>query len=162
MTNHIPPPELVEELRRITDAELSRPARFGYVGLLLTASTMTVIVTAVLITEPSLPLRTFIALGVLAVIGSSWVAFAAWLLARRRILLGRHRVVAARLAVAFSGVFCAGALVVAVSSNRSAIAAAVLGGLMLLISTALLIRATRAVDRLSQRRVELERQLGRQ
>ena len=161
MTNHIPPSALVHELRRITEAQLSRPARFGYVALLLAASTMTAVVTALLITEPSLPLRTSVALGVLAVIGSSWAGFSAWVLTRRRILLGRHRVVAGRLAVTFSSVFCAGALVVGyASSSRSAIAAAALGGLMLLISTALLIRARRDVGRLSQRRVELERQLA--
>jgi hypothetical protein len=162
MTNHTPPSALVQELRRITDAELSRPARFGYVGLLLAASTMSSIVTALLISEPSLPLRAAVALGVLAVIGLSWVGFSSWVLMRRRILLGRHRVVAGRLAVTFSGVFSAGALVVGyTSSNRSAIAAAAMGGLMLLISTALLIRATRNVHRLSQRRVELEQRLER-
>ena len=162
MTNHTPPSALVQELRRITDAELSHPARFGYVGLLLAASTMTAVITALLITEPSLPLRASVALGVLAVIGSSWVAFSCWVLTRRRILLGRHRVVAGRMAVTFSSVFCAGALIVGyASSNRSATAAAALGTLMLLISTTLLIRATRDVRRLSHRRLELERQLGR-
>ncbi len=63
---------------------------------------MTVVVSALLVTEPSLPLRASIALGVLAVIGASWVAFALWVLTHRRILLGRHRVVAGRMAVGFS------------------------------------------------------------
>jgi hypothetical protein len=162
MTNHTPPSALVEELRRITDAQLSRPARTGYVLLLLAASTMTAIVTALLLTEPSLPLRTSIALGVMVLIGVSWIGFAGWVLTRRRILLGRHRVVAGRLAVAFSSVFCAGALAVGyATSSRSAIAATALGALMLLIATAMLIRARRGVERLSKRRDELERQLGR-
>ena len=143
-------------------AELSRPARFGYVGLLLAAATMTAIVSALLFTEPSLPLRASIALGVLAVIGLSWIAFATWVLTRKRILFGRHRVVAGRLAVTFSSVFCVGALIVAyAASSRSAAAAAMLGALMLLIATATLIRAKRNVAQLSRRREELTRQLGR-
>ena len=47
------------------------------------------------------------------------------------------------------------------TSSRSAIAAAALGVLMLLIATAMLVRARRDVERLSKRREELERQLGR-
>ena len=162
MTNHTPPAGLIDDLRGLTHAELSRPARMGYVGLLLGASTMTAIVTALLLTEPSLPPRASIAFGVMAAMGLSWVGFAAWVLTRRRILLGRHRVVAGRMAVAFSGVFCIGALAVGyVTSSRSAIAAAALGVLMLLIATAILVRARRDVERLSKRREELERQLGR-
>ena len=162
MTDHTPPPALVDDLRRITASELSRPARIGYVSLALAASTMTVIVTALLLTEPSLPLRASIALGVLAVIGVSWVAFALWVLTRRRILLGRHRVVAGRMAVGFSAVLCIGALAVGyATSSRSAFAAAAMGVLMILIATVMLVRARRTVEQLSKRRDELERQLGR-
>ena len=161
MTNHLPPPALIEDLRRLTGAELSGPARMGYLGLLLAASMMTAIVIALLLTEPSLPPRTSIALGVMVAIGLSWMGFAAWVLTRRRILLGHHRVVAGRMAAAFSGVFCAGPLAVGyATSNRSAMAAAVLGGVMVLIAAAILIRASRDVERLSKRRDELERQLG--
>ena len=161
MTTHIPPPALIEDLRRLTEVELSRPARMGYLGLLLAASTMTAVVTALLLTEPSLPQRTSIALGVMVVIGLSWIGFAGWVLTRRRILLGHHRVVAGRLAVAFSSVFCIGSLAVGyATSNRSALAAAALGAVMVLIAAAILIRARRDVERLSTRRDELERQLG--
>ena len=160
MTHPTAPLELTEELRRLTASELSRAARMRYVGLLLAASTMTVIVTALLITEPSLPLRTSIALGVLAVIGLSWVAFAAWVLTRRRILLGRDRVVAGRLAVVFSAVFGVGATAVGyVTSSRTPFAAAAMGVGMLVIAVAMLVRARRNVERLSKRRAELERQL---
>ena len=162
MTNHVPPSPLLEDLRRITDAELSRSARIGYLGLLLAASAMTAIVTGLLLTEPSLPLRASIALGVMAVIGMTWTGFAGWVLTRRRILLGHHRVVAGRLAVTFSSMFCVGALAVGyATSSRSPIAAAGLGGVMLLIAAAILIRARRDVARLSKRREELESQLGR-
>jgi hypothetical protein len=161
MTTHVPPPALLEDIRRLTEVELSRPARLGYLALLLAATTMTVIVTALLLTEPALPLRASIGLGVIMVIGLSWIGFAAWVLTRRRIPLGRHRVVAGRLAVTFSSVFCAGSLAVGyATSNRSAIAAAGLGAVMVLIAAAILIRASRDVERLSKRRDELERQLG--
>ena len=162
MTDYTPPSPLVDDLRRLTASELSLPVRLGYVGLLLAAATMTVIVTALLITEPSLRPRTSIALGILAVMGLSWVSFAVWVLSQRRILLGRHRVVAGRLAVGFSAVFCIGAVVVGyATSSRSALAAAALGAVMIAIATAMLVRARRRVEQLSKRRDELERQLGR-
>ena len=161
MTHPTPPSELAADLRRLTAAELSRPARIGYVGLLLAASAMTVIVTALLITEPILPPRASIALGVLALMGLSWVVFAAWVLTRKRILLGRHRVVAGRMAVGFSAVFCIGALALGYAmSSRVAVAAGAMGVVMLAIALAMLKRARRSVKRLSQRRDELERQLG--
>jgi hypothetical protein len=153
---------LVDDLRRLTTSELSFRARMGHVALLLAASAMTAIVTALLITEPSLPLRASIALGVVAVIGASWMAFAMWVLLHTRVLLGRHRVVAARMALAFSSVFCLGAAAVGYATpSRSAFAAAAMGVLMIAIASGMLIRARRHVEQLSSRRDELERQLGR-
>ena len=162
MTNDTRQSALVEDLRRLTASELSLTTRRGYVGLLLAAATMTVIVTALLVTEPSLPLRASIALGVLAAIGLSWVSFAVWVLSNRRILFGRHRVVAGRMAVGFSVVFCVGALAVGyATSSRSAFAAAAMGALMIVIATGMLVQARRRVEQLSKRRDELEQQLGR-
>jgi hypothetical protein len=107
-------------------------------------------------------LRTSIALGILAAIGLSWVGFAVWVLSYRRILLGRDRLVAGRMAVGFSIVFCVGALAAGYAmSSRSAFAAAAMGALMLVIATGLLVQATRRVAELSKRRDELEQQLGR-
>jgi hypothetical protein len=153
---------LIDDLRRVTASELSLSARTGYLGLLLAAATMTVVVSALLVTEPALPLRASIALGVLAAIGLSWVGFAVWVLSNRRILFGRHRVVAGRMAVGFSVVFCVGALAVGyATSSRSAFVAAVMGALMIVIATTMSMRARRRVEQLSKRRDELERQLGR-
>ena len=76
MTHHTPPAALASELRRLTVLELSRSARMGYVCLLLGASTMTAIVSALLLTEPALPRHTAIAFAVMAAIGLSWVGFA--------------------------------------------------------------------------------------
>ena len=102
MTDHTRQAPLIDDVRRVTASELSLSARTGYVGLLLVAAAMTVVVSALLVTEPALPLRASIALGVLAAIGLSWVSFAAWVLTNRRVLFGRHRVVAGRMAVGFS------------------------------------------------------------
>jgi hypothetical protein len=162
MTDDTRQTSLIDDLRRVTASELSLTARTGYVGLLLAAATMTVVVSALLVTEPALPLRASIALGVLAVIGLSWVSFAVWVLSNRRILFGRHRVVAGRMAVGFSVVFCVGALAVGyATSSRSAFVAAAMGSVMIAIATAMLVRARRRVEQLSKRRDELEQQLGR-
>ncbi len=162
MTTHTPPPTLAADLRRLTVLELSLPARMGYIALLLAASTMTVIVTALLLTEEGLPRRASIALAVMAAIGLSWMGFAGWVLTHKRILLGRERIVASRLALAFSSVFVVGALLVGYqTANTSALAAAGLGVLMVLVALSMLIRARRAFAQLSKRREALEMQLGR-
>jgi hypothetical protein len=162
MTRHTPPPALAAELRRLTSVELSLPARIGYVALLLAASALTTVVSALWLTEPGLPGRTSIALAVMAAIGVSWIAFAVWVLTNRRILLGRQRVVAGRMAVAFTTVFVLGALLVgSVTSNTAALAAAGLGLLMLLAALTMWLRARRAFADLSKRREALEQQLGR-
>jgi hypothetical protein len=154
----MPPSAVAEELRHLTARELSLPSRLRYVVLLLTASTMSAVVTALLLTEPALPLRTTIALAAVAVAGVSWVAFSAWVLTRKRVLLGRHRVVAGRLAVTFSGVFTIGALGVGyATSSTPPLAAAAMGLVMVSVAAALLVRAQRRVAELSKRRDELER-----
>jgi hypothetical protein len=122
---------------------------------------MTAIVIALLLTEPMLPARTSTALAALAVIGVSWITFAAWVLSRRRVLLGSHRVVAGRMAVTFSTVFTIGALVLGISmSNPAARAAAVMGTAMLAVAVVMLARARRRFASLSERRAELQRLLA--
>jgi hypothetical protein len=161
MTPDTAPATLAADLRRLTALELSFPARLGYLALLLAAATMTTVVTALLLTEPALPGRTSAALAVLAAIGLTWMAFAAWTLTHKRILLGRHRLVAGRLAVTFSTVFVTGAAVIGyVTASASAFAAAGLGVVMLAVALLLLIRARRSFAHLSARRLDLERQLG--
>ena len=161
MPHPTPPSALPGELRQLTALELSLGSRLRYLGLLLGASTMTAIVTALLLTEPGLPTRTTVALGALAVIGVSWTIFAAWVLNRKRVLLGNHRLVAGRLAVTFSSVFVIGALIVGfVTSSTPPFAAAAMGGVMLAIAIAMLIRARRNFAYLSKRRDELEQLRG--
>jgi len=161
MTHHTPPPALASELRRLTVLELSRGARAGYVCLLLGASAMTAVVGALLLTEPSLPPHTSLALIVMVVIGLSWVGFAAWVLMQRRILLGKDRIVASRMALAFSGIFVLGCLVVAAMTGAAApVAAMALGLVMLGVAVWMSIRAGRQFAHLTRRRQELERELG--
>jgi hypothetical protein len=143
------------------DAELSLPSRLVYVALLLAALTMTAIVGSLWATEPGLPTRTQVAFGVMTVIGLSWVAFAVWVLARRRLLYAWDSVVAGRMAVTFTATFVAGALVVGyVSGGAAPYAAAALGIVMLGGAVALLVRGQRKFARLSERRTILERELG--
>ena len=157
-----PPVALADDLRRLTALELSLPSRLRYVALLLAASTMSAIVSALLITEPGLPMRTSVALGVMAVIGASWMIFAAWVLTRKRVLLGSHRIVASRLAVVFSTVFVVGALSVGLTTSRaSPFVAAAIGAVMLSVAATMLVRARRHVQRLSKRRDELQTLLER-
>ena len=163
MTHHTPPPAaLAGELRRLTVLELSRRARAGYVGLLLGASAMTAVVGGLLLTEPSLPPRTSIALAVMVAIGLSWVGFAAWVLTRKRILLGRDRVVASRMALAFNSLFVAGCVAAAaITGAAAAFAAMAMGVAMLGVAAGLWIRARRQFEHLTTRRQQLERELAR-
>ena len=76
-------------------------------------------------------------------------------------LLGAHRLVAARLAVVFSTMFVIGALSVGLTmSKASSFVAAALGAVMLSVAMVMLARAKRQFARLSRRRDELQRLLG--
>lgn len=149
------------DLRRLADNELSMPSRLAYVALMLVSVAMTAVVAALWLTEPSLPSRTQIAFAVMMLIGASWAVFAAWVLTHRRILLGRHRIVAGRLAVAFTAVFVLGALAVGYTTGDAApYAAAAIGATMLAVAVSMLLRAHRAVARLTERRDTLRHELG--
>jgi O-antigen/teichoic acid export membrane protein len=161
--NELSPPMPADALRRLADAELSTAARVGYVALLLAALIMTVVVGSLWATEPELPSRTRLAFAMMTGIGLAWAAFAGWVLRRRRVLLAGHRIVAGRMAVACTAFFVAGALLVGwTSGERAAFAAAAVGGVMLAAAVAILVRAHRDFARLSERRRELERRLGRE
>lgn len=163
MTHSSPPARIADDLRQLTALELSLPSRLRYLALLLASSTMSAIVIALLLTEPMLPRRTSMALGVLAVIGVSWMIFAAWVLTRKRVLLGDHRIVAGRLAVVFCTVFVIGALSVGLATARSSpFAAAAMGAVMLGVAVTMLARAKRRFAQLSRRRDELRRLLGQE
>ena len=156
-----PQNESVNAIRELARGELSMKARLGYVALLLAAAGMTGVIVSLWLTEPVLSPRTHAAFGVMSVIGASWVALATWALMTRRVLFARDRVIAGKLAVAFTCVFVVGALA-AVITTRSGAAwgALATGAIMLVAAVAVLRRARRRFLALSARRMELERMLG--
>ena len=150
-------------LSALLDRELSARSRFAHVLLLLAAATMAAITASLWATEPALPTRTAAAFAVLTGMGLCWVAYAAWVLSSRRVLLGWQQVVAARLAVLFSAVALAGALgVAAMAGTPAAWPATLVFTGMLALAVVLLVRAQRRYRLLTQRRAELERRLASQ
>ncbi|HEY0140831.1 MAG TPA: transmembrane transport protein [Thermoanaerobaculia bacterium] len=140
----------VEEMQRIVAGELSLRSRIAYAALLLVALLMAGGIASLLLTEEGLPRRTEIAFAVLIVIGLSWVAYAAWVLTRRRVLLAGHRIIAARMAIAFTSVFVVGAMLLAMWP------AAIFGAVLLIVAVAMLLHARKRFAQLLQRRRELE------
>lgn len=158
---HLPDPSVVAGLERLARAELSFTARLGHVLLALVASAMTIVVLALWMTEPVLPTRTTAAFLLLALIGSGWVAYSLWVLTAKRVMLARHRVVAGRLAVAFSGTFAAGCVALGLTSDVAATGPATAMSLGLLgIAVVLWRRAEAARARLLARRDALEREVA--
>ena len=149
------------DARRLADLELSTPSRMTHVALLLAGASMSGLVGSLWVTEPFLPGRTRAAFAALTIVGLSWTAFAAWVLVRRRVLFGRQRVVAGRMAVTFAAAYLAAALAVGyVKGGPTALAAIGTGGVLLAVAIAVFVRARRAVARLVARREELEQTLG--
>lgn len=150
------------QLQRLTERALSTRSRYGHVALLLVALMMCVVLGALLATEPALIARTQAALAVMLGIGAGWVAYALWVLRHRRPLFGSHRIVAGRMAVAFTALFLAGAVAMTFTTGGAVFYwAAVAGAGMLALAIAILIQAHRHVARLQARRRELERLLGK-
>lgn len=140
----------------LLDQELSTCSRMGHVVLLLLASAMATVVGSLWATEPELPLRTATAFAVLTCMGLSWMAYAAWVLMSRRVLLGRQRVVAARMAVLFSVVALVGAVAVGLLAGMAAAwLAAWICVAMLALAVTLLVRSQRRYAQLCRRRAEL-------
>ncbi|MGE0460132.1 MAG: transmembrane transport protein [Vicinamibacterales bacterium] len=157
-----PDPSVVAGLGYLARTELSLRVRLGHVLLALVASAMTIVVASLWLTEPALPTRTGVAFALLTVIGLAWVAYSVWVLSARRVMLARQRVVAGRLAVAFTGAFTAGCLLLASTTAPDAAWPALVMSLALLaIALVLWRRAEAAHARLLARRETLERELTR-
>jgi hypothetical protein len=152
-----------EEIQRLIAGELSLASRLGHTFLLLMALAMTGVIGSLWLTEPSLPGRTQIAFALMIVIGFSWVAYAIWVLTRRRVLLAGHRIIAARMAVTFSALFVAGFAILGVWGPvaRVGFTAAAFGLVMLAVAIALLLHARKQFARLLERRQVLEVELAR-
>lgn len=149
--------DAIDFVRRIATAELSPQSRVAH-GVLLAASlAMTVVLAALLLTEPDLPLRTWTALAVLAAIGMSWTGYAAWVLTQRRVLFARQRVVAGWLALIFTSIFTVGAFAIGIATDAPAgFATGGLGLGLVAASGLLLARARRRLAVLLDRRRALE------
>jgi hypothetical protein len=153
-------PRSPDAVRRLLEAELAVTPRLGYVALLLVSVMMTVALGTLWLTEPSLPLRAHAAFAVMVAIGTSWSAFAMWVLTRRRVLFPRHGIVAGRMAVTFTSIFTVGAFVLAVTSGGVAFRVMTLVGLLMVgCAVLVLVRAHRHLARLLERKQEIEKTL---
>ncbi|MDG5496796.1 hypothetical protein [Niveispirillum sp. BGYR6] len=138
-------------------AMLSGPGRWGHVALLAAALAMAATLGSLLATESGLPPRTITALSVMLAMALAWVAYAVWVLAQRRPLFGRHRVVASAMGSGFAGLYTAGAVTLWLGADMpGAGPAAGLGVVMLAGGVLLLIRARRQVQALQAWRRRLE------
>jgi hypothetical protein len=130
--------------------------------LALIASAMTIVVASLWLTEPALPLRTTAAFAILTIIGLGWVACSGWVLTARRVMLAQQRVVAGRLAVAFTGVFAAACMLLAATTALNAAwPALAMSVTLLVVALVLWRRAEAAHASLLARREALEQQLMR-
>jgi hypothetical protein len=146
----------LQEVRKLAGGELSLKARLGYVSLMLVASAMTTVIASLWLTEAVLPLRTQLAFGVMSLIGTCWTVFSLWVLATRRPLFARDRLIAGRMAVAFTSLFLAGAIAaVMVANNVAAYAVLFTGAAMLAVAIRVLMGARRRFAELLARRAEL-------
>lgn len=143
----------IKDMQARVARELALPSRLGYTALLVSALAMAGLTGSLWATEPSLPARTQAAFGASVVIGLAWAGFAAWVLARRRVLFANHRIYAARMATAFSGVFLTGAVLL---RDRLGVGAIATAAVMFVIACAALAGAHRRHARLVERRRSLE------
>ncbi len=153
--------ESLAHVQKLVKEETSMKRRIGYIALLLAAAAMTTVIVALWATEPVLPLRTHVAFGAMSAIGLSWIALALWVLTTRRMLFALDRVIAGRLAAAFTSVFTLGALAMWIATASAAAAGALGTGVVMLIAALAALRnASRRFAALSARRAELERAVG--
>lgn len=159
---HDTPRPAAEEIRKSLAGELSTRSRLLYTLLLLVDLTLASAVGSLWLTEPSLPVRTHIAFGLLLGFALTWSGFLVWTLTRRKVLLVWHRVLAGRLAVLICSLFTLAALTLGWTQpelRAPSFSAAGMGGFLLLVATLLLVTAQRRYRELTARRRHLEREL---
>ena len=161
MTESPTRPALEAALAQLTEQTLSRGERAGHLALTLFAGIMGLVLIGLITTEPNLPLRTMIAIWVLAAIAVSWVAYGLRVLSRRRPLLANREVIAGRMALLFSALFTAGTMAVGwVNAGVLIPPVTWLGATMTAVAVANLARAMWRRSRLQRLRVELEKGLA--
>jgi hypothetical protein len=152
----------VADIQRLAAAQLSLPSRMGHVLLLVVSVMMAAAIVSLWATEPSLPRRTHVAFAVIVSAALAWAIFALWVLARRRVLFGADRVLAARMGLTFSAVGAVGmgALGYWGEVGQGAYLGAVVQAALCGVALVLLVRAQRHVAALARRRREIEDQLA--
>ena len=152
----------VAEMQRLVSAQLSQPSRLGHVLLLSVSLLVATAIGSLWATEPSLPPRTHVAFAAIVGIAVAWAVFSGWVLARRRVLFGADRVLAAKMGLTFSllGAVGMAALGYWGGLGRGAYLGALGQALLCGLAAVLLIRARRHVDALSRRRRELEARIN--
>ena len=148
----------VADIQRLAAANLSLPSRMGHTLLLVMSLMMATAVGSLWATEPSLPRRTHVAFGFIVSTALAWAMFSAWVLARRRVLFGADRVLAARLGVTFSAVGAAGMAALGYwgEVGRGGYLGALVQTALCGVAMALLVRAQRRVKAISRRRRQIE------
>ena len=155
-----PRPRLETALAELTERTLSRAERGFHLCLTLFAAAMGVVLLLLLATEPGIPLRTTIAFWVMAALAAAWVAYGLRVLSNRRPLLANREVVAARMSLVFSALFTIGTMLVGlVNANIAVTPATWMGGTMVLVALANLLRAHFRRAQLQALRDRLEREL---
>jgi hypothetical protein len=147
----------VEDMQKQLTRERSLPARLGHTALLVVAASGSALTASLWLTEPSLPLRTHIAFGAIVAIGLAWAAFAAWVLANRRVMLANQRVIASRMALGFTALFLIGAVILRSRAGNGALA---VSAALFAVAGVNAIAARRRFMRLVERRRSLERAEG--
>ena len=143
----------VEEMQKQVREEIAMPSRLGHTALFTAGLAAAGLAISLLLTEPALPARTIVAFSLLALVGCAWSGFAAWVLVRRRVLFGRQRIVAARMALGITLVFLSGAVWL---RDTLGLAAIVTAALMVGAAITMHGLASRRVAKLAARRRSLE------
>jgi hypothetical protein len=134
----------------------------GHVLLLVMSLMVAAAIGSLWATEPSLPPRTHAAFALIVTAAMAWAIFSAWVLARRRVLLGTDRVLAARMGLTFSalGAVGMGALGYWGEAGRGAYFAALMQVALCGLAGVLLLRARRRAEALVRRRRQIEQELA--
>jgi hypothetical protein len=134
----------------------------GHALLLAMSLTIAAAVGSLWATEPSLPPRTHVAFAFIVSAALAWAVFSAWVLARRRVLFGTDRVLAARMGLTFSALSAVGmgALGYWGNAGRGAYLGALVQVALCGLAGVLLLRARRRAEALLRRRRQIEQELA--
>jgi hypothetical protein len=147
-------------LAEITQRALSRGERAGHVAMTIFAACFGLALALLLVTEPPIPLRTSISIGVLVAIAASWTIYGLRVLSRSRPLLANREVIAGRMALLFSVLFTGGTMVVGMVNAGILVTPATWDGAFITaVAAANLARAQWRRSRLRALRERLEREL---